>query len=67
MIKQLVTVHEPKDDIVYIWNMATAQLLHTLEGYGEEHNSVTISPNDEYVVASLANGVVKMCAVWQPV
>lgn len=56
--QQLVTVHEPKDDIVYIWNMATAQLLHTLEGYGESIYSVTISPNDEYVVASLANGVV---------
>jgi len=58
--KQLVTVHEPQDDIAYIWSMETAQLLHTLNDHDESITSVTISPNDEQVIIGVANGAIKI-------
>jgi len=56
--KWLITVHEASDTSAHIWCMETAQLKHVLNNYESSIYSVTISPNDEYVLTGCEDGMV---------
>lgn len=57
---RLVTVHEPNKNTAYIWNMATTQLIHTLDDHEDTIAAAMVSPNSEQLLISLENGVVKI-------
>lgn len=54
--KWLVTVDEMKKNTAYMWCLATAQLLHTLEHHTDVISCLKISPDDTYVVTGSEDG-----------